>query len=62
MAVGPNAEGYSWPTCNKEPRLVAVVWVSSTSSTVDDDDDDGSCWQHDRLAVAKFSKSSEFGT
>ena len=31
--------------------------MSSTSSTVDDDDEDECCWQRDRLAVAKFSKS-----
>jgi len=30
-------------------------WVCSTSSTVDE-----FCWQHDRLAVAKFSKSREW--
>ena len=49
-------EGYSWPTCSKQPRLVDCRIVVVTNSTVDDDDDE-ICWQRDRLAVAKFSKS-----
>ena len=38
------------------PLILIAVQVSSTNSTVDDDDDE-ICWQRDRLAVAKFSKS-----
>ena len=42
-------EGYSWPMCSKQPRLVDKV--SATRSTFDE-----FCWQRNRLAVAKFSK------
>jgi len=55
-------QGYSWLTCSKQPRLIdSRTGVVNTSSTVDDDDDE-LCWQRDRLAVAKSSIFSLFGT
>ena len=45
---------YGRPTCNKlcAPSHDASTVVLSISSTVDE-----FCWQHDRLAMARFSKS-----
>ena len=46
-------ESYSWSTCRKLSRL-----VDCRVGVVDKlDDDDEFCWQRDRLAVAKFSKT-----
>jgi len=53
-------QGYSWPTSSKQPWLVDSRWLLTTKRNVMryvDDDDDNFCWQRDRLAVEKFSKS-----
>ena len=53
-------EGYAWPTCNKQPRLVDCrigVVNKLDRRRVHDDDDEEFCWQRDWLAVAKYSKS-----
>ena len=43
-------EGCSWPTCSKQPRL-----VDRRIGVVNNDDE--FCWQRDRLAAVKISKS-----
>ena len=50
-------DGYSRPTCSKQPRLVS--WRIGVVSKLHRWwwYDDEFCWQHDRLAVAKFAKS-----
>ena len=54
-------EGYSWSTCGKQPRLVDCH-IGVVNKLHRRHDDDECCWQRDRLAVAKFSKSGVCGT
>ena len=43
--------GYSWPTCSKQPRCIYIEQVSSTTSTFS-----MFCWQHLQFAMVKFFK------
>jgi len=49
-------EGYSWPICSKQPRLVDCR-IGVVNKLDYQHNDDEFCWQRDQLAVAKFSKS-----